>query len=104
MKKSLSTAVVLLGLTIVTTEGRASDHIDGLKTSVDNAADLTDVFAFVSPADSSKLVVILNVHPSAFSGSQFSDAVDYKLRIRPVVDQTTLLPSQDASQESSIVC
>src|SRR5690242_9779940 len=82
----------------------ASDHIDGLKTAVDNAADLSDVFAFTSPKDSSKLVLIMNVHSIAFSGSKFSDAVDYKFRIRPIDDPKTLVPSPDGKREQSIVC
>jgi hypothetical protein len=83
---------------------RASDHIDGVKTAVDQAADLTDVYAFVSPRDSSKIVLILNTHTLALYTSRFSNAVDYKFRIRPIVDPKTMRPSTDASKERSIVC
>jgi hypothetical protein len=93
--------VAALGLT---TNGRASDHLDGLKTAIDNAADLTDVFAFTSPQDASKLVLIMNVHGFASGAARFSDAVDYRFRIRPIEDARTLAPSKDASKERAITC
>ena len=83
---------------------RASDHIDGLKTAIDNAADMTDLYVFTSPRDANKLVFVMNTHPIAFSGSRFSNAVDYKFRIRPIEDTRTLAPSRDARKEQSIVC
>ena len=82
----------------------ASDHIDGLKTALDNAADITDVFAFTSPADPSKLVVAMNVHGTAFSRSSFSNAVDYRIRLRPIVDAASLRASADDRDERSITC
>ena len=83
---------------------QASDHIDGVKTAIDNAADITDVFAFVSPADDSKLVLVMNVHGLAAGVSRFSNAVDYKIRVRPIADAKALVPSPDPSKESSVVC
>jgi len=46
----------------------------------------------------------MDVHPLAFSSSQFSDAVNYTFRIRPVPDATLLTPSSDPTQEVTIVC
>jgi hypothetical protein len=85
-------------------ESRASDHIDGIKTSIDNSADLTDVFVFTSPKDAGRLVLIMNVHTLASGASRFSNAVDYRFRIRPIEDGKTLAPSKDATKERSIVC
>jgi hypothetical protein len=82
----------------------ASDHIDGVRTTADPAADLTDLFTFVSPKDPNRLVLIMNVHPVTVGITRFSDAVDYKFRIRPVTDPSTLTPSNDPRQEQSIVC
>lgn len=82
----------------------ASDHYDGPKTTLDNAADVADVYAFVSPSDPRKLVVIMNVHGLAFGGSRFSNRVDYRIRIRPIDDPRTLVPSPDPRRERSIVC
>jgi hypothetical protein len=103
-KRGLSFALPFLAVVLAgPTTSRASDHIDGLKTAADNAADLTDVFAFTSPKDPSKLVLIMNVHGIAFSGSRFSNAVDYKFRVRPV-DPQTLAPTQDPAKEKVISC
>lgn len=90
-------AVVLAG----PTTSNASDHVDGLKTGIDIAADITDLYSFTSPRDPNKVVMIMNTHGLAWSGSRFSNAVDYKLRIRPV-DPATLKPRADLEQ--TIVC
>lgn len=103
MKRGIALVVALLGVGL-TTPGYASDHIDGLKTTVDNSADITDLFTFTSPRDPSKLVLILNVHPVASRSSKFSNAVDYKFRIRPIESAATMKPSSDASKEQWIVC
>jgi len=98
IKKGLALApVVIAGALAVTTPNQASDHIDGIKTSLDNAADVTDVYAFTSPSDPGKLVLIMNVHTLAWGKSRFSNAVDYEFRIRPIDDPI-------ASREQRIVC
>jgi len=104
-KPGVPIAVALIaGVLGVVAPGHASDHIDGLKTALDNAADLTDLYVFTSPRDPDRLVLVMSSHGVAFSGSRFSNAVDYKFRIRPIEDETTLAPSADASREQSIVC
>ncbi len=92
------------GVVLTSHASRASDHVDGIKTALDNSADITDVFTFTSPKDPNKLVLIMNVNGFARSGSRFSNAVDYKFRIRPIADARTLAPSADPAQERSIVC
>ncbi len=82
----------------------ASDHADGLTTTLDRAADLTDIYTFTSPEDDSKLVLVMNVTPFASTRSRFSNAVDYVFRIRPIDDAKTLKPTADASREQKIVC
>jgi len=104
-KKGLPFALAFLAVLLAApTTGRASDHIDGVQTAIDNSADVTDLFTFTSPRNPNKLVLLMNVHGIAYSGSQFSNAVDYKFRIRPIDDARTLVPSADASREQSIVC
>jgi hypothetical protein len=103
-KGVLLAAGAVAAVVVMVKASDASDHIDGLKTTVDNAADVTDVFAFTSPNDANKLVLIMNVHTLANSRSRFSDAVDYRFRIRPIADAQTMTPSSDASKERSIVC
>ena len=97
----LGCAVLALG---ISSTGQASDHFDGITTSIDRAADLSDLFVFTSPEDASKLVLILNVHPLAGRSTKFSNSVDYKFRVRPIDDKSTLLPSSDPRREGSIVC
>ena len=105
MKKALTFALPLLAVLVgAPTSSEASDHADGLKTTLDLAADLTDLFTFTSPQNPDKLVMIMNVHGLAFSQSRFSNAVDYKFRIRPITDAKTLVPSADPAKEQSIVC
>jgi hypothetical protein len=108
MKLSLRRTVFAGALAVAALAGAArsdaSDHIDGLKTGLDTAADITDLFAFTSPRDPSKLVVALNVHTLALGSSRFSNAVDYRIRIRPIVDARALTPSANGGDERSITC
>jgi hypothetical protein len=106
IKRGLPFAVALAALVVAGAgkKSRASDHIDGIKTALDNAADITDVFTFKSPTNPNKLVLIMNSHGIAFSTSRFSNAVDYKFRLRPISDSATLAASNDARSERSIVC
>jgi hypothetical protein len=92
---------VLVG---VPAPSQASDHVDGVKTGLDNSADLTDLFTFTSPQNPDKLVLIMNVNGFAFRQSRFSNAVDYIFRIRPIDDAKTLAPSADPRREQTIVC
>jgi hypothetical protein len=105
MKKGAPFAAAFLAVVLSgQTTSRASDHIDGVATTIDNAADLTDLYTFTSPRDANKLVMVLNVHTLANSKSRFSNAVDFKFRIRPIDDARTLAPSTDPAREQSIVC
>ncbi|HEY8077796.1 MAG TPA: DUF4331 family protein [Labilithrix sp.] len=108
MKRSLRTitfACALVGAALGgAAKSDASDHIDGIKTAIDNAADITDVFAFTSPKDPNKLVVAMNVHTLAFSQSSFSNAVDYKIRIRPITDARNLKASTNDADELGVSC
>ena len=83
---------------------RASDHSDGVKTALDLAADITDLFTFNSPKDPNKVVMIMNVNGFAGKRSLFSDVVDYKIRIRQIPDAKTLVPDADPVKEQNIVC
>jgi hypothetical protein len=105
MKKALAFALPLLALSLgAPSTASASDHVDGLKTALDNAADLTDLYTFVSPKDPNKLVMVMNVHGIASRESRFSNAVSYQFRIRPIDDPKTLAPSADIAREQSFIC
>jgi hypothetical protein len=58
---------------------RAADHADGTPLSLDApdaAADITDLLTWMSP-DAKTVNLVMDVHPNAVPGTQFSDAVKY---------------------------
>lgn len=59
---------------------RAADHLDGPKASADPAADITDLFAWMSP-DAKTVYLIMNVFPQATTSSKFSNAVQYVFHV-----------------------
>ncbi|QHA04691.1 DUF4331 domain-containing protein [Streptomyces broussonetiae] len=61
-----------------------SDHLSGTRAVADPAIDLTDLYAFPSPSRPGRLVLVLDVFPSAWPGALFSDAASYRFRVRPV--------------------
>ncbi|WEO92862.1 DUF4331 family protein [Streptomyces sp. FXJ1.172] len=60
-----------------------SDHLSGTRALADPAIDLTDLFAFPSPSQEGRLVLVMNVFPNARPGALFSDAASYRFRVRP---------------------
>jgi hypothetical protein len=76
----LAAGGVLAGFSIV----RASDHLDGPRATADPQADITDVFAFTSPEDSSRVVLAMAVVPYASSSARFAAGVEYAFRVRRV--------------------
>src|SRR5882724_9255755 len=54
---ALAAPIVMIGV------GRASDHADTPDIAANPGTDITDVFAFPSPSDSTKVVFVMNVHP-----------------------------------------
>jgi hypothetical protein len=61
-----------------------SDHIDGPRTTADPAIDLTDLFAFASPSDPKRTVLVANVFPFAGATALFSNAATYAIVVRRV--------------------
>src|ERR1700736_5338142 len=61
-----------------------SDHISGPRAIADPVIDITDIYAFPCPESPRDLVLIMNVFPYAGPSALFSDAVIYRLRVRPV--------------------
>ncbi|HEY3821962.1 MAG TPA: DUF4331 family protein [Polyangiaceae bacterium] len=78
------TAVAAAGALAVLSVGHASDHLDGPRTTADPQADITDVFAFTSPEDPSKVVLAMAVTPYASDASTFSSDVEYAFRVQLV--------------------
>jgi hypothetical protein len=61
-----------------------SDHIDGPRQIGEPATDLTDLFAFTSPANPAHTVVAANIFPSAGVTAMFSNAADHAIVLRRV--------------------
>jgi hypothetical protein len=77
-------AVATAGALAAFSIGHASDHLDGPRATADPQADITDVFAFTSPEDPTKVVLAMAVTPYASDASTFSDEVDYAFRVQLV--------------------
>ncbi|HMC94667.1 MAG TPA: DUF4331 family protein, partial [Polyangia bacterium] len=60
-----------IGLTL-----HAADHRDGPAATADPAADITDVYAWMS-ADKTKVDLVMDVYPNAPAGAMFSDQTLY---------------------------
>lgn len=61
-----------------------ADHFSGPRILFDPASDITDIFAFPSPDRPGRLVIVLDAFPAAAPTALFSDAITYRLRVRPV--------------------
>jgi hypothetical protein len=61
-----------------------SDHISGPRALADPIADITDFYAFPSPEDSGRLVLVLNTLPMAKPSDLFSAGLLYRFRLRPL--------------------
>ncbi len=78
----------LLTLLLAVTGGSAwaADHRDGPGVQADPAADINDVYAFVSPENPNKVIVIMTVFPQADANAAFSDAVEYRFNVQQIAD------------------
>lgn len=61
-----------------------SDHVDGPRTLADPAIDITDLYAFISPQNSKRTVLVANVFPFAGESALFSNVVNYGIAVRRV--------------------
>jgi hypothetical protein len=61
-----------------------SDHVDGPRSIGDPLIDLSDLFAFTSPADASRTVLAANVFPSAGVSAMFSNVVNHSIVVRHI--------------------
>src|SRR4029453_9123418 len=61
-----------------------SDHVDGPRSIGEPAADVTDLFAFTSPANPARTVLAACVFPSAGEDAIFSNAIDHSIVVRRV--------------------
>ena len=61
-----------------------SHHISGPRAMAEPAVDITDLYAFPSPEDPGRLVLVLNTLPFAPPTAAFSDGLIYRFRLRPL--------------------
>ncbi len=61
-----------------------SDHIDGPRSQADPSTDLIDLFAFISPTNPQRAVLIADVFPFAGEAALFSNVVDYSIVLRRI--------------------
>ena len=80
MKKVLPLLIALTAIVSAPTSGMAADHIDSPATIAEPTADLTDLYAWMTP-EADKLNLVMNVNPFAGNDAAFSDAVQYVFHI-----------------------
>ena len=73
-------ACVLTAGAVIGLKLHAADHKDGPAVTADPAADITDVYAWMS-ADKSKVDLVMDVYPNAPAGTMFSDQVLYAFHL-----------------------
>ena len=61
-----------------------SDHFSGPRALAGPAGDISDVYAFPSPKRPGHLALVMSVRPLAAPDTSFSDAIVYRLRLRPL--------------------
>jgi hypothetical protein len=61
-----------------------SHHLSGPRAMTEPAADITDLFAFPSPEQPGRLVLVLNTLPFAPPSALFSEGLIYRFRLRPL--------------------
>jgi Domain of unknown function (DUF4331) len=61
-----------------------SDHFSGPRAIAGPAGDICDLYAFPSPEQPGRLVLVMNVLPRADPSACFSDAIVCRFRLRPV--------------------
>jgi hypothetical protein len=96
MFRFLALAIVMM--LCLSQSSRSADHVDGPAASADPAADITDVFVWMSP-DAQRVFLIMSLTRNATTTSRFSNSVQY-------VFHTTSRSSFGAppSSEVAIIC
>jgi uncharacterized protein DUF4331 len=101
MKRIVLVSMSVLALVaLVAVAGRtvyASDHDDGETDLKARALNLSDHFAFKSPADPTKLSMIMYFNPRSLPGKQYalSTKARYEFHVTKVADKTTTPTSKD---------
>ena len=83
-----------------------SHHISGPRAAAEPIADITDLYAFPSPEQPGRLVLVLNTLPFAPPSAVFSDGLIYRFRLRPLTasDREDAAPFVPGGEEIVIDC
>jgi hypothetical protein len=95
-KRTLALASAAAIAAVIAHGARAADHEDGPAVRLDRAADITDVYAFMSPdpAASKHIVLIMNVSPASSKGAELDSGIDYVFRVRRVTGTSPVAVSE----------
>src|SRR5256885_16259351 len=80
-----------------------SDHISGPRALADPIADITDVYAFPSPEQPGRLVLVVNTLPFAKPSDRLSDGLVYRFRLRPLTLRVPGDPAPFAGRAGELV-
>jgi len=81
-----------------------SDHGSSPRAFADPVIDITDMYVFPTPQRPGWLSLVLNVFPFAKPTVLFSDAVDYRFRLRPLSVVPGALAFAVGQKETTITC
>jgi len=100
MKRVVLSITVLTVIAVVAVAGRtvyASDHDDGENPFKERALNLTDHFAFRSPADPTQLSMIMYFNPRSLPGKQYLLATNarYELHVSRAATRTATPSNRD---------
>lgn len=96
----ISCALPALAMLWVVGMAQAADHTDSPRASADPLADITDVFAWMSP-DATRVNLLMGIGRDVAADAQFSDAVQYVFRTRSLPRFSF---AGQAASETLVVC
>ena len=111
MKKMWAFALGLpaVGVAVgVMSKGHAADR----RSAAESGAEIVDVYAFVSPATPSHMVLIMDLRADGENAGRFDDKAEYGFRVHPVTNPASLATgtevgftcSADGAAVQSITC
>lgn len=81
-----------------------SDHGSGPRATADPVLDISDFYAFPSPDRPGRFALAMMVFPFAPARARFSNAVDYRFRLRPLaVDRSGSRPAFAVADEERVI-
>src|SRR5215467_11436543 len=94
---SISVATVIAVVAIAARTGYASDHDDGETDLKARALNLSDHFAFRSPADPTQLSIVMYFNPRSLPGKQYtlSTKARYEMHVSKAASRTATPTNAD---------